>query len=840
MSEVTMNTTTIGPVLWNKECYALIHKAVLQQNHGRIEKLLSISPYSLETKTNDKFKLTPLLVAASFGCVDTFHFLLELKAKLDAKSARDCNAVQCALVQRQVKLVTTLLDHPDFAVFKDISELLSVDFLYSWELSNVLDVFHHIISIHVTGNTSGQTKTLYDKQMEEADAINKLGKLTEECLSNTKMMVSIGLILMKIVEALSYSNFLFSLILKSEIIGLQLKLSGQLASSEAVFCLLQITSTMMRRGHSQEIQALHAPKTCLEVTKATKDEKVMLHTISCMKRCSKDINMVQHFHSDGMLQDFADIILECSPTIQSLLLEIFTNVASFSEHYRQVVLELKVIQKALEILDKRQCAINYDIISLLYNLCQQKGDSENIIKESEKATGILLHMIKYSISAINQRKAFEILWLAAAEDAEEKRALAQLVGPASLLTMLSIALGNQQVTATTALSLLAPPLYGLKKEIRDNGGVPLLLKVIQTSDSLLVKQKALQVLENCCHDIALRPNKDIQKAIIKENGINAMMKAMICAMGTSVYMQTLCTLTAASIGSTEIKRMIFNDPCFSLHDLLTFFCELDPLGDVDTILTAARTLTFLTYYHPEAQSFVAQTKRIGLKPLKHLIRTAETETKIEAAFYTIALAPIFDKSINKVEVLCASIRYLVKALHTALNENQEKTLVQLCTYISGLLPMSRLEGLRQAFVSLDIVSPLVEVIYREQEHCKMTSAIALNYITKDPNGCRVILAYCRRNKDLFERIRSYSKGFNLDRHFVDRWNHYEKNFLQDHTKIELADPNESRFPLIVVPKGETRRMELKLITMESDPKLKLPPIVKSSSRVEYKSSNTIE
>jgi len=820
-----MAGATIGPVLWNKECYSLIHKAVLQQNHSRIEKLLSISPYSLETKTNDKFKLTPLLVAASFGCVETFHFLLDLKAKPGARSARDCNAVQCALIQRQVKLVTTLLNHPKFSVFEDISELLTVDFLYTWELCNALDVFHYIINNHVTSNESKEVKKQYEEEIENAGTVDKLATLIATCLTDLRRMKSTGLILMKIVEALTFSEYLFSVVLKSSIVALQLKLSSKLASSEAVFCLLQITSTMMRRGFSSEIRTLHAPKVCLEATKATKDNSVMLHTISCLKKCSLNKHMVDHYHSDGLLKEFASIMLEVTPIIQSLLLDIFSNVASIDEFHRQVVLELNVVQKALDILDRRQCAINYDIISLLYILCQQKGDTETILKSSDKATGILLHMIKYSISAINQRKAFEILWLVVAEDMEGKRDLARLVGPSSLLTMLSMALGNQQVTATTALSLLAPPLYGLHKEIKDNGGIPLLLKVIQTSDSLLVKEKALQVLENCCHDIALRPNKSIQKAILKENGVNVIMKVLICLTGTPVHLQALCTLSALSIGNTCVKHLLFNDPAFSLCELLAFFCKLDSESDIETTLTAAKTLTFLTYFHLDAQRYVANTKKICVNPLQQLVHQAQMETKIEAAFYIITLAPICDSHINKVKVLSSSIRFLVSALHTALNENQEKALIQLCTCISGLLPMSRLEGLRQAFVSLDIVSPLVEVIYKDDEHCKMTSAIALNYITKDPTGRRVILAYCRRKRDLFERLKNYSKGFALDQNFVDRWNHFEKNFLCDHMKIEVEDPKVSRFPLIVVPKGETKRVEQKLVKAESE-YLKFPPVSK--------------
>lgn len=806
---------TIGPVLWNRECYSLIHKAVLQKNNSRIEKLLSISPYSLETKTADKLKLTPLLVAASYGCEETFHFLLQLKAKVTAKSTRDFNAVQCALVHGQIKLVVSLLDHSEFRVFRDLFELLSVESLHTGELANTLEVLNLLVNSHITrGKEEGKSKS-YEKRIESVNGITKLAALMDVCLKQ-EAMDDIALALLRVIESMSYSEHLFSLIVQNPIIEYQLKLTNAVGSSEAVSCLLQVTSTMVSRGYNDKIIALHAPKICLGAAKKTKDEIVMLNTISCLQQCTRNIEMIHYFHSDGILQDFVMVMHDSSPPIQSLIIQILTMVASIDESFRRVIFELKTIEKALEIMDKRQCSINYDIISLLYAMCMQQGDAEDAIKRSETATGILLHMIKNSIKADNQRKAFEILWLVAAEGTEEKRSLAGLVGPVSLVTMLSMALGNHQLTAITALCLLSPPLYGLQKEITSNAGIPLLLKVIYSTASPVIRSKALQVVENCSHDIALRPNTEVQRAVLSENGVQMMLRVQACAMETPVQLQSRCTLAAISIGSTKIKLQILTDPMFSLEDALSLSYESDSQLDEAKVLLAARTLCYLVYNHAETQKMI--TKKVPVKSLKHLLIWSSSKTKIEAAFYIIVLARVLDRSVNRVELLTFCIRHLVGTLQTALEEGDEKYQVQICTYVSALLPM-KLEGICQAFVSMDLVSLLIKVIFKESQHCRKTSAIALNYITSDKTGARVILAYCRRYNELFHRIKTYSKGYTLDKDFVERWQHYKCNYLNHHKNTDKRR-HVDRFPA-VLGDGNGERKKSRLMEIRSEFKLPL-------------------
>lgn len=815
--------SSIGPVQWNKECYALIHKAVLQQNNARIEKLLSISPYSLETKTADKHKLTPLLVAASYGCEETFHFLLQLKAKVTAKSTRDFNAVQCALVQKEIKLVTSLLDRSDFSVFRDIFLLLSAEPFHTRELANTLEVLHYIVDSHIMIKRGDGKEKKYEERIKLADGIAKLAALMDVCLKQKEILESIGLILMKVIESMSYSEYLYLLLLESPIVEYQLKLASTLGSSEAVYSLQQVICTMVSRGHSNRVITLHAPKICLEATKKTKDDKVMMHTISCMKQWTDNVDMVQYFHSDGILHEFVKMMVDSSPSIVSLLVQFFSIVASIDESFRLVVFELKTIEKALQILNKKQCTINYDIIRLLHTMCMQKGDVEDTIKQSEAAKSILLHMIKNSINADNQRKAFEILWLVAAEDLEEKRALASLVGPTSLIIMLSMATScSHQMTATTALGLLSPPLYGLQKEITSNGGIQLLLKVIQSEESQVVQFKALQVLENCSHDIALRPNTEVQKAVLRENGVQLLLRVQVCSIGTLVQLQCLCTLAAISIGSTKIKNLILTDPLFSLEDLLTSFSQLNPQADAGNVLMVARTLSYLAYNHTKTQKMIINTKRVPVKPLKDLLTCSSSTIKLEAAFYIIILAHVFDKSAIRVEMLTVCIQHLVGALQTALEEGDEKNQVQICTYVSALLAMNKLGGICQAFVSMDMVSLLVKVIFKESEHCRKTSAITLNYITKDKTGARVILAYCRRFKELYQRIRTYSKGFTLDKDFVERWHHYELNYLRDHMKVEKESMDVTGFPMVLLRGGEMKRRQDKILRVQSE--LKLPPI----------------
>ena len=760
---------------WSKEGFALVHRAVVQKNNIRIEKLLSISPLSLEAKTADRFKLTPLLVAAKYGCVDTLHFLLKLGANSQARSSRGHNAIQCALTHSQYEVVSSLLPHPQFTVMEDMFSTLASEALQVHELASALQVLNGVIFSHVISpEKDREVARLYEQQIQAEGGIEGLISLVDRCLQSKEMLDQVGPILARIMQNLCYSDALCEAMLASSLPERQMELMGSMDSPEGITALIDAASLLVRQGSVERMMTLHAARTCMDAVRRTGSEEVMKTAITCMLQCADNPEVAHGFHKDGILRDLIGQLNshQVSPQIKSLIVQILTKIASVSEHFRKVILRSEAVEVALSLLNKKSKLIMI-IIDLLRVMCAKRGDTESIINQSKLGVNTLIYVIKYSISTQHQHKAFEILWLIAGEDLQERRALASLVGPMGLIRMLEVTDENNLLTAATALHLLSPPHHDMQLEIVENGAIYLLLQVVQTS-SPQIQLMALSIMENCSHDIGFRPIEALQYAFMHEKGIQTLLKLQVHTKSVEVRLQALSTLASVSIGSIKIKRAIVRDPLFSVRRLIRSLTEM--IGVPGRLLLAMRGLSYLAYNSLEVQTVILNTKPLPMQPFRDLLTSADSKTGSEAAFYAIVLARVFEEtSIQEVELVAECIRYLVHTLKKALEVGEDELQMHICTFVSGLLHMRA--GICHAFIAADFITLLVQVIFTPFEHCRKTAAIALSYISRDKKGGRLVLACCRKNERLYDKIVEYSTGYLLGRDFVERWRRYQETYL---------------------------------------------------------------
>ena len=775
-SEKCSEDPCLSSTPWNREGFSLIHKAVVQENNIRIKYLLSISPTSLEVKTRDKDKLTPLLLAAAYGCVDAFHYLLKMGAKIKVRSSRGLNTTQCALINQRNRLVSSILDDPRFTVIEDLFGLLGMsENLQISELTNCLKVLNTIVALHI-GTEEEENAKKYLAAIRSVEGVEKINSLIPLCLNQKEQMLEqVAPCIINIMKDMCLSRGFYEDILKSSMPENQVKLMEVTESCDAIVGLIHICNMLIKRGDGEKILVLHAPKICLNAVRKTRNEKAKLAALTCMMECVSYKMVAENFHQDGLLEEFIGMLRtsEVSCYVQSLLIGIITKIASSSEFFRSVIFELGAVSVLVESMQKNR-SIMVDIIDFLCIMCTKKGDSEDIIKNSSAAMTTLLYVIKHYINHRYKNKAFMILWLITGDNTNEKRGLAGLIGPVSLINMLKIASDDRLLTAVTALYLLSPALYNMQGEIVVNGAVPLLLGVIQAAGAQ-TQLKALETLENCSHDIALRPNREMQTKILEEKGIRLLLKLQASTQRSDIKLQAICTLSALSIASCKIKKMILSSSLFSLKDLIHLLTTLsqDYTTNTNELVLVCRSICFLAYNSLETQTTIFNTQQIPIEPYRYLM-TCNSQLSTEAAFQMIVLANILDEREN---IVALSIRHLVGTLRRALDCEDEDLQVHICTLVSSLL-QSR-AGIRQAFIAVDLVSLLVQVILSPLEQCRITAAIALSYITKDRKGCRTILGYCRRHEKLYSRLVENSKGYSLDKELVEGWRHFKTTHIQE-------------------------------------------------------------
>ena len=541
---------------------------------------------------------------------------------------------------------------------------------------------------------------------------------------------------------------------------------GTLDSSEGITALIHVGMVLVSRGSGERMLSLHAPRVCLDAVARTGSEKVMQTAITCMLHCADNAKSAKAFYADGILNDLvARLEVPQIPVqVKSLIIQILTKIAGISEYFRKVVLEVGAVDTLLTQLN-RNSKLNIVIIDLLRVMCAWKGDTESIINQSKQAIRTLIYVIKNSISTRHQHKAFDILWLIAGEDLQERRALANLVGPIGLTKMLDVSSEQQLLTAATALNLLSPPHHCKQVEIIENGAVALLLSVVQTV-SPEIQLQALSTLENCAHDISFRSIEEMQYAFMHEKGVQTLLKLQASAENTEVQLRALCALAATSIGSFKIKKLIVRDKMFSVRKLIQLLCSA---LNTQHLLLVMRTLSYLAYGSLEVQTVMVNTRPLPVRPFRELMSLDDRCMGSEAAFHAVVLAKVFDET--GVEIVADSIRYLVKTLKVAIKEGDDELQMHICTFASGLLHLRA--GICHALLAVDFVSLLVNVIMTPFEHCRKTSAIALSYITKDPKGSRVVLAHCRRNERLYGKIAEYASGYTLGEDFKERWRKFQ-------------------------------------------------------------------
>lgn len=772
------------------DTFSLIHKAVAQRNTIRIEKLVDISPPSLEAKTDDKFKLTPLLLAAIYGREDIFHLLVDLGAKTQVKSFRGLDALQYALINNHIVLVSSLLQHPKFAVLKHIFLTIALDNLRVSELANCLQVLQRILSqkfVPLCQETKGEEEAALKRHYEDtimlSGGIKKLLSLVAVCLEKEEMLHHVAPVIAQILQCMSNSATLSTEMLDCSMPKYVISLMEVMTSSQGVQALIHISGKMVAKGATAEMMSLHACKTCLEAVKRVQNEEVTLSAVTSMLHCSDDPHSVENFHEDGVMEELVTMLQSprTSTKIKRTVIQIFTKVACISEEFRQIVLKVKVAETLLANLTRKSKLI-MNIIDFLRVMCVLKGDTEEIVRRSKSAINTLVHVIQHSIDSDHKHKAFKILWLVVGDDTHKRRALAGLVGLENLIQMMDGATGEDLLTATTALCLVCPAIYDKQVEIIESGAVPLCLAAVRAA-STATQLEALRALEHCGNDIGFRPIEVAQEAMLHENGLKQLLNLQTA--DTTVRLQTLCTVAAVSIGNLKMKKEILRNQHFSLQNLIHLLTTLDHEKDGPHLLLVARCLCYLAYNSLFVQrKLLLSSHAIPLRPYWKLMCCGVRKTSTEAAFQAIVLARVLKERESHVEIVATCIQHLAQTLRASLEEGDKETQVHVCSLISGLLHARA--GITQAFIAIDTVSLLVGVICSDNALCKKAAAVALSYITHDKLGCRIVLSWCRKNEELYDTIFANSKGYSLSQDLVERWHRYKSVFISSQAKMRRS------------------------------------------------------
>ncbi len=746
-----------------KSGFASIHKAVAKNNHVRVKILLGTAT-NQERLTRDKRRMTPLLVAATFGSTAAFQILMNSGANFKARSADGLTVVQCAAAHRHSSIILSLNSEHLLCGLQEIFEYLS-SFPEMKEMHNTLIVLDHAIAARVC--VGGVNSTTLQEKILQCNGLHVLADILDVCTRNDSetMMNLIGTVAVQIIEKLSscaliVPGILTTSIPHSVVIAMQ-------TNSETLVSALAILKKMTKEVFLE----LGAPSIIMNIAMTSQSEHEREVTIESM--CSIT-DMAQIYYELGFLQNILQLLKR--PSLSNKFLLIILNLLKVMINVGGKVLieivEVGFMQVLLEHFMNQSTVVTIQIMSLLRTLCLNSDKARSIITKSKQALQKLIHLSRFYLNQDSKFESFEIVWLLAENSDKERTGLACLLGSACIMRVLSVGSSQFQYIAVTMLRLISPDVYGLQDEITGAGGVASILKLIRLASSD-VQLEALKVLENLSYDIALRTNKNTQKSILELGIIQLLLRLYSTTKDDRLKLQACCTLAAVSIGNPAMKRTIIHDAKFSLKELIEVIDR--PQQDQTVLCTAMRALCYYAYNSTKTQLSICEVKKVSVEPFRNLMSSRDKFVSSLSAFQLIVLVRVLETKEDKTQIVANSLRLLINELELAVGRENISLQVHICSLLSASLHIR--VGLPNAVLAYGVASILTRLLLSDIEQCRRTSAITLSYLTLTPRGSRTILGYCRKSPRLFQLLKRHSAGYVLSGSFLEGWEHYRTTHL---------------------------------------------------------------
>ena len=674
--------------------------------------------------------------------------------------------------------------------FEEILEYLDT-FPEARALYNTLKVLDTLTEAKISTDTESSSSRLCQERILKSNGIQVLSDLAEKCSKSQELMDRVGPTGVQIMEKLTSCNMIVTSILETSIP--QVVVMVMAANVDTLTSALSVLSKIQPDGYEVFLK-LGIPKVLIRIVIETENERRRVIAAEGLFRYGKAKEVAQVYYELGFLKDCLLLLQRPNPS-NSFLLLVLKLVELMAELLNkesiQDVIELGFMPVLLDHFNNQSVKVTAQVVSLLKLLCSGSDIAKLIVKESIQTLSRLIFIAKNFLNQDTKNKSVEILWTLANGSEEEQRGLAGLLGPMCIVRMVSVTKGSLQLIAITLLKLISPAVYQLQEEIFDTSGIISVLTLIRLG-SRNVQLQSLQALESLSFDTAMRVNKVTQTSVQEGDGLQLLLRLYSLAGDKKLKAQICCTLAAVSMGNLSMTEVIFNDPRFSIRELIEELSASSP--DKEVLSTIMRAVTYFAYASIETQIILAKVKKIPIKPFRRFMWGRDKFTSNLAAFQLIVLMRVLDTEEDKSFLVAECMRFLFDELESAMEEGRILLQAQICALLSSTLHIR--VGLPGALLASGVVTLLIRLLSSDVEPCRRTAAITLSYLTLSPKGSRMILGYCRKKPWLFTLLKKYSSGYSLSKSFLEGWDHYRSTHLKP--KSSLVNEEAELIPAFLI------------------------------------------
>ncbi|EDV26749.1 uncharacterized protein TRIADDRAFT_22532 [Trichoplax adhaerens] len=732
------------PYLTDSRGWAAIHHATYSNQADMTKHLLHRYQDLLNKRTNCDRKLTPVLVATLSGALDSIICLRSLGCNMLVKDANRCCIVHTAIICRNPNVLEYLIDYPyhNLHVWEVIVDMIKSDDLEKMESTAAMMVFL---------STSHQDNW---RQILDHGGVEALKLRLSQDLRPLRALTTL------VLKNISQHDLVKQVISENNGIPLlikMLRLADDIILSRVAVVICNLSTV---DGNQFSIAAGDGIEPLISLLLKNTNHDVLVNVVKAISLLVENNldnqTAVANFEATGQLVKLLSTQFPVKLRAQSAAA--ICALATNHPKNRELFVKAGAIPPLIDLLQIRSVNSQIQAAAALEALASDNPYNQRVMLHIKDAVKPLMRLLKVWDIQVKEQAA-STLWAIAGTSIRQRNAVCQRIGINTFVDLMLMKSEKLQLVSCIALEALASGSLDDQARIAEAGGIQPLIRLLRSPKTCeLVLLTAIRLLGSLCIGVAHTNNRPLQNEIAPE-AIPLLVEYMNDASHELIQVDSACTIACLTLNNSTTQKLLQNYEKFNYQLILQLF-ESD---NEEVRLKAGTALTTFAFKDARQKNAIVKAGGIQLSLIIQFLESSDELFRVNAAFQMIVLAPVINNC-DQVELTAIAIEQLIKLL-----ESSEETTQILVARAIASLAHTR-PGIAAAFMTCGAVIVLINKLEKsKEEFVRITSAIALGYLSFDRASARLLLTACRNSPGLYESFRGYLGDNKISKNFVDSW-----------------------------------------------------------------------
>ncbi|KGL82784.1 Ankyrin and armadillo repeat-containing protein, partial [Tinamus guttatus] len=708
-----------------------VHYAAFYDKIACITVLCRKDPSLLEAETTAVYRVTPLLLTAISGALDTLQYLFSLGANYKKTDSKGNNVIHLAVLYFHTEILKHLLEvnNPDLPVWSTIVGMLNCEEPTRREMA--------IRSLEVLC----LAKDHYWKCILDAGTISPIISLLKS--QNSKL----ACIAAGVLSNISTHDAISRAFAEAGGISVLVDLLGYEEPELQSRCAVVLYDIAHLDNYQNVIAKLGGIRSLVNLLESKTDD-LLVNVMNCIRvLCIQNKSNQEEVKEHEGIPLLIQFLTAHSAILQAVSSAAIAELARGNKKMQDAIADAEAIDPLVELLRKRIINVQMEGALAVEALCENNIHVQRAFLE-KSVTKDLLKLLKARIYLVFM--AFHVkvkeqgataLWALAGKKMKQQKFMAEQIGY-NLITdmLLSPSDKMQHVGGEAVVALCEDSRHHQNQICKGNGISPLvwLLRNAKIAEGTLLN--VIRALGTICIGVALTNNPVSQKSVLEEQALPTLVHLLKHHGSLQIKAEVAYSLACIVLKNRKLQEVL-QEEGFIYSDVL----ELLQVPDKDIRLRAAHALALFAYNNCVQQLRIRESGTITISIFEPFLQSEIETDKALAAFQIVVLARVIADA-DQVTLSARGVTTLVELL------SSEDTVTLILTgKLLASLAHTR-AGIPEAITTLGTIQRLCYHLYSDDEEVCIASANALGYLTFNPTAYRHLLGECRNKPQQFGRL----------------------------------------------------------------------------------------